>query len=104
KIQPKKIVQISAETVGKVVNLGVKEGDMVKAGQALLQIDPRNIETQVQNREASLATARSTLDQTKSQVEGTKVSLKQAQDDFRRQEGLWKGGLTTKDAYDRAQN
>ena len=104
KIQPKKIVQISAETTGKVVNLAVKEGDMVTAGQALLQIDPRNIETQVQNREASLATAQSTLEQTRSQVENSKTALKQAQEDFKRQEGLMKGGLTTRDAFDRAAN
>ena len=104
KIQPKKSVQISAETVGKVVNLAVNEGDMVKAGQPLLQIDPRNLETQVQNREASLATAKATLEQTRSQILTQQVALKQAQDDFKRQDGLWKGGLTTKDAYDRAAN
>ncbi len=104
KIQPKKSVQISAETMGKVVGLTVNEGDIVKAGQPLLQIDPRNLETQVQNREASLATARSTLDQTKSQVDSARVGLKQAQDDFKRQESLWKEGLTTRDAYDRATN
>jgi HlyD family secretion protein len=104
KIQPKKSVQISAETPGKVVNLTVSEGDIVKAGQQLLQIDPRTLETLVQNREASLSTARSQLDQTKSQVDSARVALKQAQDDFKRQEGLWKNGLTTKDAYDRAQN
>ncbi len=104
KIQPKKSVQISAETMGKVVNLSVNEGDVVKMGQPLLQIDPRTLETQVQNREASLATARSMLDQTRSQVESAKVALRQVQDDFKRQEGLWKGGLTTKDAYDRAKN
>jgi HlyD family secretion protein len=104
KIQPKKSVQISAETMGKVVNLAVNEGDIVKVGQPLLQIDPRTLETQVQNREASLATARSMLDQTRSQVESVKVTLRQAQDDFKRQEGLWKSGLTTKDAYDRAKN
>lgn len=104
KIQPKKLVQISAETVGKVVNLAVAEGDTVKAGQPLLQIDPRNLETQVQNREASLATARSTLEQTRSQVESVKVALKQAQEDFKRQDGLWKGGLTTREAFDRATN
>jgi HlyD family secretion protein len=104
KIQPKKSVQISAETMGKVVNLSVNEGDTVKVGQPLLQIDPRTLETMVQNREASLATARSLLDQTKSQVESTKVTLRQVQDDFKRQEGLWKSGLTTKDAYDRAKN
>ena len=104
KIQPKKSVQISAETMGKVVNLSVREGDIVKAGQPLLQIDPRTLETQVQNHEASLATARSMLDQTKSQVDTAKVALRQAQYDFTRQEGLWKNGLTTKDAYDRAKN
>jgi HlyD family secretion protein len=104
KIQPKKSVQISAETVGKVVNLQVKEGDMVKAGQPLLQIDPRTLETQVRNREASLSTATSTLDQTRSQVESARVALKQAQDDLKRQEGLWNGGLTTRDAYERAGN
>src|SRR3990172_1543769 len=104
KIQPKKSVQISAETVGKVVNLQVNEGDMVKAGQALLQIDPRNLETQVQNREASLATARSTLEQMRSQIETARVALEQAQDDFKRQEGLWQGGLTTRDAYERSAN
>ncbi len=104
KIQPQKLVQISAETVGKVVNLAVNEGDMVKAGQPLLQIDPRNLETAVLNREASLATARSTLEQTRTSVENTRVALKQAQDDLKRQEGLWAQGLTTKEAHDRATN
>jgi len=104
KIQPKKSVQISAETMGKVVNLGVNEGDTVKAGQPLLQIDPKSLETLVQNHEASLSSAKYMLDQTKSQVAAAKVALKQAQDDFKRQEGLWKAGLTTKDSYDRAQN
>jgi HlyD family secretion protein len=104
KIEPKKSVQISAETVGKVVNLQVNEGETVRAGQPLLQIDPRALETQVQNREASLATARSTLEHTRSQVQGARVALEQAQDDFRRQAGLWEGGLTTRDAYERAAN
>src|SRR5689334_21746118 len=51
KVQPKRQVNISAETMGKVVNLAVAEGDTVKRGQLLLQIDPRNLETTVQNRE-----------------------------------------------------
>jgi HlyD family secretion protein len=104
KIQAKKTVQISAETSGKVVNLAVQQGDLVKAGQPLLQIDPRTLQTMVENREASLSTARATLEETKSQVQSAKVQLKQAQDDFSRQSGLWKSGLTTKDAYDRAAN
>src|SRR6188472_1805304 len=55
KIQPTSSVNISAETMGKVVALEVREGDVVKKGQLLLQIDAKNLETQVQNREASLS-------------------------------------------------
>ncbi len=54
KIRAKKTVNISAETMGKVVNLAVAEGERVQKGQLLLEIDPRNLETTVQNREASL--------------------------------------------------
>src|SRR5262245_45857431 len=85
KIRAKKTVNISAETMGKVVNLTVLEGEKVKKGQLLLEIDPRNLETAVQNREASLATARSQLDQTRASIENSKVSLKQAQDNLKRQ-------------------
>ena len=65
KIRAKKTVNISAETPGKVVNLAVLEGERVRKGQLLLEIDPRNLETMVQNREASLASATSQLDQTR---------------------------------------
>src|SRR6185369_2916166 len=104
KVQPKRKVDISAETMGKVTNLAVAEGDLVQSGQLLMQIDPRNVETTVQNREASLATARSQLDQTKSQVENAKVNLKQAEDTLVRQEGLFKSGLLPRDQLERAQN
>jgi len=39
KIQPKRSVNISSDSVGRVVNLMVNEGDRVKAGQFLLQIE-----------------------------------------------------------------
>ena len=47
KIQPKRLVQISADTPGRVVNLAVNEGDRIKKGQFLLQIDPRSLRTRV---------------------------------------------------------
>jgi HlyD family secretion protein len=104
KIQPKRQVNISAETMGKVVNLAVSEGQEVKRGQLLLEIDPRNLETAVQNREASLASARSQLDQTKAQIENTKVALRQAEDTLRRQTDMAKAGLIAKETLERAQN
>ena len=103
-IQPKRSVDISAETMGKVVDLTVVEGQTVTAGQHLLQIDPRNLETQVQNREASLASARSQLEQTRAQIENSKVALQQSRDTLRRQEELWKAGLIPRDQYERSVN
>jgi len=103
-IEPKSTVDISAETMGKVVNLAVVEGERVSAGQFLLQIDPRNLETQVQNREASLASARSRLEQTKAQIGNNRVALQQAQDNLRRQEELWNAELIPREQYERAIN
>jgi HlyD family secretion protein len=104
KVQPKRLVKISAETSGKVVNLTVNEGDLVKKGQLLLQIDPRNLETAVQNREASLATQRSQLDQMRAQTENLRIALRQSQDALQRAEGLAKQGLIPREQLERAQN
>jgi HlyD family secretion protein len=104
KVQPKRSVDISAETMGKVVNVEVNEGDIVTKGQLLLQIDPRNLETQVQNREASLASARSQLDQTRAQIENSKVALRESEDTLRRQEQMFKSGLLPREQYERAVN
>ena len=48
KIQPKRFVNISADTSGRVVDLAVNEGDRVKLGQFLMQIDPRTLRTRVE--------------------------------------------------------
>jgi HlyD family secretion protein len=104
KVQAKSSVNISAETMGKVVALNVREGDVVKQGQTLLQIDARNLETQVQNREASLASAKLQLDQTRAQIENARVALKEAEDTLRRQEQMFKSGLLPREAYDRVVN
>ena len=104
KVQAKSSVNISAETMGKVVALNVREGDIVKQGQTLLQIDARNLETQVQNREASLASAKLQLDQTRAQIENAKVALREAEETLKRQEQMFKNGLLPRETYDRVVN
>lgn len=104
KIQPKRDVNISADTMGRVTDLAVNEGDRVSKGQFLLQIDPRNLRTAVQRTEASLAAARSTMQQLQLGLESSRASLKLAQDNYNRQQQLWKGGLTTRETLERAEN
>src|SRR5688500_17985606 len=96
KIRPKKSVNISADTVGKVVGLAVNEGDLVVAGQFLLQIDPRNLQTQVNRTVASLAAARSQLAETPTSVENARLNLKLAQENLERQHESIKSGLTSR--------
>src|SRR5436305_14339422 len=57
KIQPKRLVQISADAPGRVVDLAVHEGDRVKVGHFLLQIDPKPLGIRFVNKSASLTSA-----------------------------------------------
>ncbi|MBA3231835.1 MAG: efflux RND transporter periplasmic adaptor subunit [Acidobacteria bacterium] len=102
KIQPTRSVNISADTMGRVTDLAVNEGQRVDRGQFLLQIDPRNLQTAVHRTEASLAAARSQMEQMQLSLETARVSLQQAEDDLRRQQELWKQGLTTRETLERA--
>src|SRR6478672_5060580 len=69
KIQAQKKVDLSALVMGQVVNLAVKEGDQVKKGQLLLQIDQKQLAAQAQGREASLAAMRHDLDASKAKFD-----------------------------------
>lgn len=104
KIQPKRLVNVSAETPGRVVNLAVNEGDRVKVGQFLLQIDPKSLRTRVDSGEASLQVAQASLDQMRQSVETARVQLDLARQTLRRQQDLWKQQLTTREALEKAEN
>jgi HlyD family secretion protein len=104
KIQPKTSVNISAETMGKVTRLAVEEGDFVKKGQFLLEIDPRNLQTAVDNMDASLASNMSVLEETRGSRDSAKLALDLSQANMRRAEDLYKKGLMTRSDYESAQN
>jgi HlyD family secretion protein len=104
KIQPQRLVNISADTMGRVTDLAVEEGQTVQKGQFLLQIDPRNLTTAYNQGAASLAAARSQMEQLRVSIDGTKTSLKQAQEALTRQQQLYKQGLTPKEQLDNAEN
>jgi HlyD family secretion protein len=104
KIQPKKTVNISAQTPGRVTRLGVEEGDRVKAGQFLLQIDPVNAEAAVRRDIAAVAGAQTGLEQSKVSLQSARANLDLAQKNLKRQQELWNSGLTTRETLERAQS
>lgn len=57
-VQPRTKVDVAADISGRIVRLAVKEGQMVKRGDFLLQIDPEQYEAAVQRAEAALSSAK----------------------------------------------
>jgi HlyD family secretion protein len=104
KIQAKRFVNMSAVQMGRVTRLGVEEGDRVKAGQFLLEIDPNALRGNVAQGEAAVEGARAALSQSRVNVENARASLQLAQENVKRQRDLWGQGLTTKEQLDRAES
>jgi len=104
KIQPKRLVNISAETSGRVVDLAVNEGDRIKQGQFLLQIDPKSLRSRVEGNSASLQSAEASLEQLRQTVVTSRVQMEQAQQNLTRQRNLWAQQLTTREALEKAEN
>ena len=104
KIQPKRQVNVSANTTGRVTRVAVEEGQRVKSGQFLLEIDPRSLDAQLQRGEASVAAAQSSLQQSRASVQQTRALLELARQNLKRTQELWKEQLTTREALERAEN
>ncbi len=104
KIEPKKTVNISAQSMGRVTRLAVNEGDRVTAGQFLLQIDPVTAESAVRRDEAAVAAARTGLEQGRTQVRIAQANLDLARQNLKRQQELWEAGLTTKELLEKTES
>jgi len=97
KIQAQRKVDMSALVMGQIVNLAVKEGDHVKKGQLLLQIDRAQLAAQAQGREASLAAMRHDLD-------AAKATADQAKFDYERAKQNYEGHILAEADYQKAKS
>jgi HlyD family secretion protein len=104
KIQARTTVNIAADTMGRVVELAVDEGQKVKKGQFLMQIDPRNQRTATSRTAAGLAAAKSQLEQLRSSVAAARENLALSRENLRRARELWAQQLTTRQALDQAES
>ena len=62
-VRPQTKVDVASDVSGKIMKLSVKEGQMVTAGQFLLQIDPSQPQAAVERAQASVASAKAALAQ-----------------------------------------
>ncbi len=88
KIQPENEVKIAPEVSGEIVELAVKEGQVVQRGQLLLRIKPDTYRAQVESGQAALSGSRSAS-------VSNRAALSKAESDYRRIEKLYEGGLVS---------
>ena len=67
-VQPVTKVDVAADISGRIVRLAVKEGEVVKKGQFLLEIDPAQYQAAVQRAEAAVASAKASAAQAKANL------------------------------------
>lgn len=94
-IKPKKNINISALVAGRIVKIGVKEGQEVKAGDFLLQIDPTYFEAQVER-------IRATINQYKAELIKAEAQYQRDKSYYERQKQLYDSGLISKDQLEAA--
>jgi len=100
KIFPETEVKISSDVSGEIVELYVKEGDSIVAGQILAKINPDTYLSAVERGEASLNSSKAQLAISKSQIESNKAQreqivaqLENARSIHKRNEQLKKDGV-----------
>lgn len=89
KIQPETEVNITPDVSGEIVELVVKEGDAVKAGQYLLKIKPDNYISIRDRAQASVNTAKANLANAQAMLAQTEARYEQARLSYNRSEKLW---------------
>src|SRR5262245_18789475 len=97
KIEPKTQVKISADIMGKVIVLNVKEGDPVKKGALMLQLDDTQYRSAHGQSVAALASA-------KARVREAESALRVAESNYTRQRALFEQKLLSDAEWDAATN
>ncbi len=95
KIQPEIEVKISSEVSGEIIELPVKEGQVVKKGQLLVKINP-DLYTSGLNRSVS------NLSGTKAGLSQADATFKEAKANYDRSKTLFEKGIISKSDWDKA--
>jgi HlyD family secretion protein len=95
KIEPRTQVKISADIMGKIVRLAVKEGDQVRKGQLMLQLDDTQYRAVANQARAALSSANARLKDAES-------LLRVAESNYVRQHALWDQKVLSQAEWDQA--
>jgi HlyD family secretion protein len=106
--------QLGFQASGRIVEIGVREGDAVKAGALLASLDRAEAEARRNQSHASLAAARARLDemergfrseeiaQARAGLDAARERLAEAERELARSQTLFDGGAVSREAHEQA--
>lgn len=96
RIEPRTKVNVQSSVIGEIVDLPVKEGDAVRKGDLLVQVDRATYRSEVDRLRANLRMGRIAVEQQEVALEGLRRT-------FRRAEALFQGSLVPQQTLDDAE-
>src|ERR1700704_2248357 len=106
-IKPKTLVNVGANAMGRIVRLFVKEGDKVKRGQILAQLESVQSAADVEMTRATVSSsqtdavaASAALNTAEAQLKSSTADLGRAKLEFERAQSLYKDQLISKADFD----
>jgi HlyD family secretion protein len=104
KIEPETLVNISADTMGRVTDLAVEEGQRVERGQFLMLIDPESAESAVEMGAAGLRAAQESLNTARVAIETANANLELSERNEARARELSRDRVVSQEDLDRAES
>jgi len=96
-------VSISAEVGGRIVDVAVRENDVVKEGDLLFRVDPAPYRIAIEQADAAIAAAQVRVSSLQTEYQTTNVDIDSAREDvafyekeYQRQSSLMQDGFTTR--------
>ncbi|MCG3167924.1 MAG: Macrolide export protein MacA [Bacteroidia bacterium] len=102
KVQPEAEVKITPDVPGEIIELTVKEGDKVTAGQLLVRIDPDIQQSNVERLEAAMNTAKANLANAKSRKAQVDAQFTNAKALYERNKKLFEQKVISEQEMDAA--
>ena len=99
-VTPEKTTVLSSKAVGTIVAVMAREGDPVKKGQPLIEIDPRDYRAELQSAQAALEEANSAVGAAAAAVISARGQKDLAAATFKRYEPLVAKGSVTPHEFD----
>lgn len=106
-IKPKTFAVLGATAMGRITHLYVKEGDHVKKGQVVAEVENVSQEAQVAGQQAAISAAQTDIASyiaaektAQANLEHAQADLEQKKLDWDRAQGLFKAGILAKQDFD----